>query len=146
MNLFVLTTTQIKEHHLQDPRKPLVFLCRQSHYYCDFKQNEIILPGFELDINSAMQYTVFMSGFFCPRNMLLLCSSPMFKYHSDHHWDCFQFGAIMSKAVIIFLEIFWYIYLYSAFGYTSKSRTVRFCYTNLKAGLVNWYIVDLMNL
>ena len=30
----------------------------------------------------------------------------MFEYHSDHHWDCFQFGAIMSKAVIIFLEIF----------------------------------------
>lgn len=25
MNLFVLTTTQIKEHHLQDPRKLLVF-------------------------------------------------------------------------------------------------------------------------
>ena len=70
----------------------------------------------------------------------------MFEYHSDHHWDCFQFGAIMSKAVIIFLEIFWYMHLHSSFGYTSKSRAVRFCYTNPKAGLVNWYIVDLTNL
>lgn len=53
-----------------------LFLCPQSHYYHEFKQNEIILLGFELDVNSPMQYTVFVSGFFCPRNMLLLWVVP----------------------------------------------------------------------
>lgn len=63
----------------------------------------------------------------------LLHSSPLFEYHSDHHWDCFLFfnkqeyykqGSlyITNRAVIIFLEKIFGAYIYTIHWNTAKSR------------------------
>lgn len=84
--------------------------------------------------------------------MLLLCSSPLFDYHSDYHWCYFPFGVIINRVVVIFLEnIFQCTYVHNSVRYISKNKIAqssytssfsRFCLIILRTGLANWYTVD----